>query len=229
MNTMSLLFQENPMAYIGLGVAAIAIVVMLVFLIQLIAGKNKKRELLKFLLALLVVVASLGTFMYAALTVEMPKSDTIVAVMDKINDNEDYQKYGIEANQLTTSMINEWGASGDISPEKGQEIINNNQVEINALIANGKGYLKAIDQAAPKEKIDDLPKEYGDYVAAIKENIKISLNMLTDLQAIQLNQNETVDKVNKEYNQALMTAQKTISSAAIALNKVRGTEKQTDR
>lgn len=72
MNTMSLLFQENPMAYIGLGVAAIAIVVMLVFLIQLIAGKNKKRELLKFLLALLVVVASLGTFMYAALTVEMP-------------------------------------------------------------------------------------------------------------------------------------------------------------
>lgn len=88
------------------------------FLIQLIAGKNKKRELLKFLLALLVVVASLGTFMYAALTVEMPKSDTIVAVMDKINDNEDYQKYGIEANQLTTSMINEWGASGDISPEK---------------------------------------------------------------------------------------------------------------
>ena len=36
--------------------------------------------------------------------------------MDKINDNEDYQKYGIEANQLTTSMINEWGASGDISP-----------------------------------------------------------------------------------------------------------------
>lgn len=118
MNTMSLLFQENPMAYIGLGVAAVAIVVMLVFLIQLIAGKNKKRELLKFLLALLVVVASLGTFMYAALTVEMPKSDTIVAVMDKINDNEDYQKYGIEANQLTTSMINEWGASGDISPEK---------------------------------------------------------------------------------------------------------------
>ncbi len=72
MNTMSLLFQENPMAYIGLGVAAVAIVVMLVFLIQLIAGKNKKRELLKFLLALLVVVASLGTFMYAALTVEMP-------------------------------------------------------------------------------------------------------------------------------------------------------------
>ena len=72
MNTMCLLFQENPMAYIGLGVAAIAIVVMLVFLIQLIAGKNKKRELLKFLLALLVVVASLGTFMYAALTVEMP-------------------------------------------------------------------------------------------------------------------------------------------------------------
>ena len=129
MNTMSLLFQENPMAYIGLGVAAVAIVVMLVFLIQLIAGKNKKRELLKFLLALLVVVASLGTFMYAALTVEMPKSDTIVAVMDKINDNEDYQKYGIEANQLTTSMINEWGASGDISPEKGQEIINNNQVK----------------------------------------------------------------------------------------------------
>ena len=110
---MSLLFQENPMAYIGLGVAAVAIVVMLVFLIQLIAGKNKKRELLKFLLALLVVVASLGTFMYAALTVEMPKSDTIVAVMDKINDNDDYQKYGIEANQLTTSMINEWGASGD--------------------------------------------------------------------------------------------------------------------
>jgi hypothetical protein len=53
--------------------------------------------------------------------------------------------------------------------------------------------------------------------------------MLTDLQTIQLNQNETVDKVNKEYNQALMTAQKTISSAAIALNKVRGTEKQTDR
>lgn len=45
MNTMSLLFQENPMAYIGLGVAAVAIVVMLVFLIQLIAGKNKKREL----------------------------------------------------------------------------------------------------------------------------------------------------------------------------------------
>ena len=224
---MSLLFQENPMAYIGLGVAAVAIVVMLVFLIQLIAGKNKKRELLKFLLALLVVVASLGTFMYAALTVEMPKSDTIV--MDKINDNDDYQKYGIEANQLTTSMINEWGASGDISPEKGQEIINNNQVKINALIANGKGYLKAIDQAAPKKKLDDLPKEYGDYVAAIKENIKISLNMLTDLQAIQLNQNETVDKVNKEYNQALMTAQKTISSAAIALNKVRGTEKQTDR
>ena len=167
--------------------------------------------------------------MYAALTVEMPKSDTIVAVMDKINDNDDYQKYGIEANQLTTSMINEWGASGDISPEKGQEIINNNQVKINALIANGKGYLKAIDQAAPKKKLDDLPKEYGDYVAAIKENIKISLNMLTDLQAIQLNQNETVDKVNKEYNQALMTAQKTISSAAIALNKVRGTEKQTDR
>jgi hypothetical protein len=156
MNTMSLLFQENPMAYIGLGVAAVAIVVMLVFLIQLIAGKNKKRELLKFLLALLVVVASLGTFMYAALTVEMPKSDTIVAVMDKINDNEDYQKYGIEANQLTTSMINEWGASGDISPEKGQEIINNNQVKINALIANGKGYLKAIDQAAPKEKLDDF-------------------------------------------------------------------------
>lgn len=36
--------------------------------------------------------------------------------MDKINDNDDYQKYGIEANQLTTSMINEWGASGDISP-----------------------------------------------------------------------------------------------------------------
>lgn len=72
MNTTSLLFQENPMAYIGLGVAAVAIVVMLVFLIQLIAGKNKKRELLKFLLALLVVVASLGTFMYAALTVEMP-------------------------------------------------------------------------------------------------------------------------------------------------------------
>lgn len=72
MNTMSLLFQENPMAYIGLCVAAVAIVVMLVFLIQLIAGKNKKRELLKFLLALLVVVASLGTFMYAALTVEMP-------------------------------------------------------------------------------------------------------------------------------------------------------------
>ena len=102
---------------------------MLVFLIQLIAGKNKKRELLKFLLALLVVVASLGTFMYAALTVEMPKSDTIVAVMDKINDNDDYQKYGIEANQLTTSMINEWGASGDISPEKGQEIINNKYPE----------------------------------------------------------------------------------------------------
>ena len=75
MNTMSLLFQENPMAYIGLGVAAVAIVVMLVFLIQLIAGKNKKRELLKFLLALLVVVASLGTFMYAALLNKVASED----------------------------------------------------------------------------------------------------------------------------------------------------------
>ena len=41
MNTMNLLFQENPLAYIGLGVAAVGIVVMLVFLVQLIAGKNK--------------------------------------------------------------------------------------------------------------------------------------------------------------------------------------------
>ena len=101
MNTMNLLFQENPLAYIGLGVAAVGIVVMLVFLVQLIAGKNKKHELIKFLVALLVVVASLGAFMYAALTVKTPKSDTIIAVMDKINGNQDYQKYSLEANQLT--------------------------------------------------------------------------------------------------------------------------------
>ncbi|XOQ37335.1 MAG: DUF305 domain-containing protein [Lactococcus sp.] len=225
MNTMSLLIQENPMAFIGLGVAAVAIVVMLVFLMQLIAGKNKKRELLKFLAALLVVVASLGAFMYAALTVKTPKSETIIAVMDQINDNQDYQNFAIQANQLTTTMINDWGASGDISPEKGQEIINSNQVKINALIANGTGYLKAIDTAAPKAKLDALPKAYSDYVAAIKENIQISLSMLRDLQTVKLNQYETVDKVNKEYNQALMTARTTINSAAVALNQERGTEK----
>lgn len=222
---MSLLIQENPMAFIGLGVAAVAIVVMLVFLMQLIAGKNKKRELLKFLAALLVVVASLGAFMYAALTVKTPKSETIIAVMDQINDNQDYQNFAIQANQLTTTMINDWGASGDISPEKGQEIINSNQVKINALIANGTGYLKAIDTAAPKAKLDALPKAYSDYVAAIKENIQISLSMLRDLQTVKLNQYETVDKVNKEYNQALMTARTTINSAAVALNQERGTEK----
>lgn len=225
MNTMSLLIQENPMTFIGLGVAAVAIVVMLVFLMQLIAGKNKKRELLKFLAALLVVVASLGAFMYAALTVKTPKSETIIAVMDQINDNQDYQNFAIQANQLTTTMINDWGASGDISPEKGQEIINSNQVKINALIANGTGYLKAIDTAAPKAKLDALPKAYSDYVAAIKENIQISLSMLRDLQTVKLNQYETVDKVNKEYNQALMTARTTINSAAVALNQERGTEK----
>ncbi len=225
MNNMSLLIQENPMAFIGLGVAAVAIVVMLVFLMQLIAGKNKKRELLKFLAALLVVVASLGAFMYAALTVKTPKSETIIAVMDQINDNQDYQNFAIQANQLTTTMINDWGASGDISPEKGQEIINSNQVKINALIANGTGYLKAIDTAAPKAKLDALPKAYSDYVAAIKENIQISLSMLRDLQTVKLNQYETVDKVNKEYNQALMTARTTINSAAVALNQERGTEK----
>lgn len=225
MTTMSLLFQENPAAYICLALAAVAIVVMLVFLVQLIAGKNKKRELFKFLAALLVVVASLGAFMYAALTVEMPKSDAIITVMDQINDNQDYQNYGLEANRLTTSLINEWGASGDLSPEKGQAIINSNQVKINALLANGRGYLKEIDTVAPKAKLDALPKAYGDYVAAIKENIQISLNMLTDLQTVKLNQNETVDKVNKEHNKALMTAQMTINSAAVALNQERGTEK----
>lgn len=31
MNTMKLLFQENPLAYIGLGVAAVGMVVMFVF------------------------------------------------------------------------------------------------------------------------------------------------------------------------------------------------------
>ena len=158
MNTMNLLFQENPLAYIGLGVAAVGIVVMLVFLVQLIAGKNKKHELIKFLVALLVVVASLGAFMYAALTVKTPKSDTIIAVMDKINGNQDYQKYSLEANQLTTSMINEWGVSGDLAPEKGQEIVNNNKAKVDALIANGESYLKAIDVAAPKAKLDTLPK-----------------------------------------------------------------------
>lgn len=222
---MKLLFQENPLAYIGLGVAAVGVVVMFVFLVQLVAGKNKKHELIKFLVALLVVVASLGAFMYAALTVKTPKSDTIIAVMDEINGNQDYQNYSLEANQLTTSMINEWGASGDLAPEKGQEIVNNKKVKIDALLTNGASYLKAIDAAAPKEKLDTLPKAYGDYVAAIKENIKISLNMLTDVQTIKLNQNETVDKFNKEYTQSLMAAQTTINSAAEALNKLRGTEK----
>lgn len=225
MNTMNLLFQENPLAYIGLGVAAVGIVVMLVFLVQLIAGKNKKHELINFLVALLVVVASLGAFMYAALTVKTPKSDTIIAVMDKINGNQDYQKYSLEANQLTTSMINEWGVSGDLAPEKGQEIVNNNKAKVDALIANGESYLKAIDVAAPKAKLDTLPKAYGDYVVAIKENIKISLSMLKEVQTIRLNQNETVDKFNKEYTQSLMAAQTTINSAADALNKLRGTEK----
>lgn len=225
MNTMNLLFQENPLAYIGLGVAAVGIVVMLVFLVQLIAGKNKKHELIKFLVALLVVVASMGAFMYAALTVKTPKSDTIIAVMDKINGNQDYQKYSLEANQLTTSMINEWGVSGDLAPEKGQEIVNNNKAKVDALIANGESYLKAIDVAAPKAKLDTLPKAYGDYVVAIKENIKISLSMLKEVQTIRLNQNETVDKFNKEYTQSLMAAQTTINSAADALNKLRGTEK----
>ena len=225
MNTMNLLFQENPLAYIGLGVAAVGIVVMLVFLVQLSAGKNKKHELIKFLVALLVVVASLGAFMYAALTVKTPKSDTIIAVMDKINGNQDYQKYSLEANQLTTSMINEWGVSGDLAPEKGQEIVNNNKAKVDALIANGESYLKAIDVAAPKAKLDTLPKAYGDYVVAIKENIKISLSMLKEVQTIRLNQNETVDKFNKEYTQSLMAAQTTINSAADALNKLRGTEK----
>lgn len=225
MNTMKLLFQENPLAYIGLGVAAVGVVVMFVFLVQLVAGKNKKHELIKFLVALLVVVASLGAFMYAALTVKTPKTDTIIAVMDEINGNQNYQNYSLEANQLTTSMINEWGASGDLTPEKGQEIINSKKVKIDALLANGAGYLKAIDAAASKAKLDTLPKAYGDYVAAIKENIKISLNMLTDVQTIKLNQNETVDKFNKEYTQSLMAAQTTINSAADALNKLRGTEK----
>lgn len=225
MNTMKLLFQENPLAYIGLGVAAVGVVVMFVFLVQLVAGKNKKHELIKFLVARLVVVASLGAFMYAALTVKTPKTDTIIAVMDEINGNQNYQNYSLEANQLTTSMINEWGASGDLTPEKGQEIINSKKVKIDALLANGAGYLKAIDAAAPKAKLDTLPKAYGDYVAAIKENIKISLNMLTDVQTIKLNQNETVDKFNKEYTQSLMAAQTTINSAADALNKLRGTEK----
>lgn len=225
MNTMKLLFQENPLAYIGLGVAVVGVVVMFVFLVQLVAGKNKKHELIKFLVALLVVVASLGAFMYAALTVKTPKTDTIIAVMDEINGNQNYQNYSLEANQLTTSMINEWGASGDLTPEKGQEIINSKKVKIDALLANGAGYLKAIDAAAPKVKLDTLPKAYGDYVAAIKENIKISLNMLTDVQTIKLNQNETVDKFNKEYTQSLIAAQTTINSAADALNKLRGTEK----
>lgn len=98
MNTMKLLFQENPLAYIGLGVAAVGVVVMFVFLVQLVAGKNKKHELIKFMVALLVVVASLGAFMYAALTVKTPKTDTIIAVMDEINGNQNYQNYSLEAN-----------------------------------------------------------------------------------------------------------------------------------
>ena len=122
-------------------------------------------------------------------------------------------------------MINEWGVSGDLAPEKGQEIVNNNKAKVDALIANGESYLKAIDVAAPKAKLDTLPKAYGDYVVAIKENIKISLSMLKEVQTIRLNQNETVDKFNKEYTQSLMAAQTTINSAADALNKLRGTEK----
>ena len=106
-----------------------------------------------------------------------------------------------------------------------QEIVNNNKAKVDALIANGESYLKAIDVAAPKAKLDTLPKAYGDYVVAIKENIKISLSMLKEVQTIRLNQNETVDKFNKEYTQSLMAAQTTINSAADALNKLRGTEK----
>ncbi|MGX6991726.1 DUF3290 family protein [Lactococcus reticulitermitis] len=224
MNTMSLLAQEKLLAYIGLGIAVVAAVVMLICSGQFLRGKNKKRDLSVFLLALLVVLTSLGAFMYTALTVEMPKPNPMIAVMNKMNDNRDYQNYGIEANQLTTSMINEWGASGDISPEKGQEIINNHKAKIDALVANGKGYLKAIDKVAPKAKLDTLPKAYGDYVAAVKANIKISLNMLTDIQTVKGNQKEMVDKVTKEHNQLLMAAQARINSAAIALNRIRGSE-----
>ena len=222
MNTMSLLFQKNPWAYIGLGIAVVATAVMLVFLGQLLAGKNKKRDLIKFLLALAVLIVSLGGFMYMALTVDMPKLEAEITIVDQINDNEDYQNFGFEANQLTNSLINAWGASGDISPEKGQAIINGQQVKIKALIANGEGYLKAIDQIAPKVKLDSLPKAYGEYVAAIKENIKISLNLLTDIQTVKINQNEMVDKVNQTYIQPLMATQMTINSAAIAINKDRG-------
>ncbi|GAB2022303.1 hypothetical protein RyT2_13770 [Pseudolactococcus yaeyamensis] len=225
MNTIGLLFQENPFVYIGLGIAAVALVVMFVFLIQFIVGKNRKRELIKFLIALFVLIASFGTFMYAALTVETPKSDTITAVMDEINGNSDYQKYDAEANRLTTAIINEWGVSGNISPEEGQTVVDSHCVEIDALIAKGNGYLKAIDQAAPKAKLDTLPKAYGNYVAAIKENIQISLNMLTDIQTVKVNQNEMVEKFNKEYNQALITAQTAINSAIDAVNKARGTGK----
>ena len=108
----------------------------------------------------------------------------VTALQQWDTQNQDYQKYSLEANQLTTSMINEWGVSGDLAPEKGQEIVNNNKAKVDALIANGESYLKAIDVAAPKAKLDTLPKAYSDYVVAIKENIKISWSMLKEVLTI---------------------------------------------
>lgn len=222
---MTLLFQENPVAYLGIGIAAITLIVMFVFLVQLIVGKNKKRELIKFLVALLIFVISFGSFVYAVQSVKTPKSDTIAVVMDKINNNQNYANYQTESNELVSSIFNEWGQSGDLSKEKGQIVVNNNKSKIDALTDKGEGYLKEIDQEAPKEKLAIIPEAYKNYVVAVRENIKVSLEMLKNVTNVEEDVNETANKFSKEYNGKLAETQKHISAAVIALNKFRGTEK----